>query len=235
MLSPKRPGFWVVALLLTHAGLLAYAATKHSPTIDEVGHLPAGISHWQFGRFDLYRVNPPLVRMVAALPLLFQRPEIAWSKYTDAPGARPEFAIGRDLISTNGERSFWYFTLARWACIPFSLLGGYVSFRWARELYGDLAGLLALTLWCFCPNILGNAQMIAPDTGAAAFGVAAGYLFWHWLRERTWPRAIAAGAVLGLAELTKTSWIILFALWPLLTIIYFLANQNRFAFRARPL
>src|SRR5438128_1492611 len=99
MLSPKRPGFWVVALLLTHAGLLAYAATKHSPSIDEVAYLPAGVSHWKFGRFDLYRVNPPLVRMVAVIPvLLFERPEIDWSKYTNAPGARSEFVIGRDLI-----------------------------------------------------------------------------------------------------------------------------------------
>ena len=37
------------ALLAIHAGLLAYGAAIHSPSIDEVGHLAAGLSHWQLG------------------------------------------------------------------------------------------------------------------------------------------------------------------------------------------
>jgi hypothetical protein len=57
-------------LLAVQAALLAWSAYIHSPTTDEIAYLPAGISHWQFGRFELYRANPPLVRMVAALPVL---------------------------------------------------------------------------------------------------------------------------------------------------------------------
>ena len=57
-------------LLAIHAVLLAWCAWHDSPTTDEVAHLPAGISHWHLGRFDLFRVNPPLVRMVAALPVI---------------------------------------------------------------------------------------------------------------------------------------------------------------------
>ena len=88
------------------------------------------------------------------------------------------------FITANGERSFWFFTWARWVCIPFSLLGGYVCYRWAKELYGEWSGLLALTLWCFEPNILANGQMITPDMGATAFGVTAAYVFWRWLKGR---------------------------------------------------
>lgn len=199
----------VLLLLLIHASLLAWGAAHHSPTIDEVRHLPAGLSHWQLGRFDAYRVNPPLVRMVAALPVLLAKPTVD-----------TQFPVGDMLIADNGPRPFWYFTLARWACIPFSLLGGFICFLWARELYGRLAGLLALTLWCFSPNILGNAQIITPDTGAAALGAAAEYTFWRWLRRPCWMRALVAGITLGLAELTKSTWIILFGLWPLLWFIW---------------
>jgi hypothetical protein len=220
------------ALLAVHAGLLACSATRHSPTIDEVGHLAAGLSHWQLGRFDLYRVNPPLVRSVAVVPVLVAQPKTDWSAYSDEPGARPEFDIGRDLIAANGARSFWFFTLARWACIPFSLLGGWVCFRWARELYGDWPGLLALALWCFEPNVLAHAQMITPDTGAAAFGLAAAYCFRRWLKEPGWLRAIAAGAVLGLALLTKTTWILLFALWPTLWLAWKLPERRGLPLRA---
>jgi len=208
------------ALLAVHTGLLGWGALRHSPGWDEVGHLVAGISHYEFGTFDLYRVNPPLVRMVAAAPVVLADPKTDWRKYDASVGARSERYLRGDFVSANQQRIFWLHTLARWACIPLSLLGGYVSFRWAGELYGRLAGILALALWCFSPNILASGQMITPDAGAAALGVTAGYLFWRWLRGPGWTRASAAGVVLGLAELTKTTWAVLFVLWPVLWLAW---------------
>ena len=58
------------ALLALHVVLLAVGAALHSPTVDEVAYLPAGLSHWQFGRFELYRANPPLVRPQRPAPSL---------------------------------------------------------------------------------------------------------------------------------------------------------------------
>jgi 4-amino-4-deoxy-L-arabinose transferase-like glycosyltransferase len=148
-------------------------------------------------------------------------------------GERPEFNLGALFMTSEGVRSFWLVTLARWACIPFSLLGGYVCWRWARELYGPAAGLMAMTLWCFCPNIIANAQMITADAAAAAMGVAAGYVFWRWLKQPGWRRAIGAGLLLGLAELTKTTWIILFGLWPALWLAWRLPFAGQLPRRAR--
>ena len=79
-----------------------------------------------------------------------------WSRFSDSPGDRPEFALGEDFVSANGARIFWVVTLARWACIPFSVLGGYFCYRWSSQLYGRTPGLLALALWCFCPNVIAN-------------------------------------------------------------------------------
>ena len=79
-------------------------AWRHSPTWDEVAFLPAGISHWQFGRFDLYNVNPPLVRMVAALPVVLATPETDWSRYKPCVGHPPNAQVGRDFIQANGRR-----------------------------------------------------------------------------------------------------------------------------------
>ena len=94
-----------------------------SPVIDETAHLPAGISHWQYGRFALYRVNPPLVRMVAALPLLVMEPKTDWSKFIDMPGARAEFGVSGDFLAANKNDFLRYFRAARFVCILFSLLG----------------------------------------------------------------------------------------------------------------
>jgi hypothetical protein len=209
----------VLGLLLLQAVLLARAAPLHSPSIDEVGHLAAGLEHWQTGCFDLYRVNPPLVRLAATLPLLFDPPEADWSTLPEYR-KNQEFAAGKDLIRRNGGRSLGYFTRARWACIPFALLGGLTCFLWARELYGLPAGFVALTLWCTCPMVLGNATMITPDVGAAATGTLAGWTFWRWLRSPGWQRALVAGLSLGVCELTKTTWVVLFGLWPLLWCVW---------------
>ena len=68
-MNQRRSHSLVFALLALHGGLLAFIAAEHSPVISEAKHLPAGLSHLYLGRFDLFRVNPPLVRTAAALPV----------------------------------------------------------------------------------------------------------------------------------------------------------------------
>lgn len=131
----------LLGMLAIHTLLLGYSAYVHSPTLNEPGHLVAGLSHWKFGRFELYRVNPPLVRMVAALPVMAVGYEEDWTGFYEGPGARPVFGMGEDFVAANGERTFFLTTIARWACIPFSWLGAIICYLWARDLYGRPAGL----------------------------------------------------------------------------------------------
>lgn len=200
--------------------MLASSAPRHSPTWDEIQHLVAGISHWRFGTFDLYRVNPPLVRTVATIPMLVAEPETDWTRYDASPGARSEASIVPRFQTDEGGRIFVLQSLARWACIPFSVGGALICFFWARDLFGASCGYMAMSLWCFDPNIIAHAQLITPDAGAAATGLAAGYFFWRWLDRPSWASALAAGATLGIAELTKATWIVLFPLWPLVWFVF---------------
>jgi hypothetical protein len=218
----------VVVLLSIHAALLAYSATRHSPTLNEPGHLVAGLANWEFGRFELYRVNPPLVKMIAAMPVLAVGYEADWTSYYDTPGARPIFSMSTDFMTANQERSLWLITLARWACLPISVTGGLFCFLWSREFWqSETAGLVSLALWCFEPNILAHGELITPDCAATTFGVGAGWLFWRWLKQPSWGRAIAAGGLLGLAELSKMTWVILFGLWPALWIVWILLGNRQ--------
>lgn len=206
-------------LLGLHALMLAWGAWRNSPTIDEVAYLTAGVSHWELGSFDLCRVSPPLVRLVAALPVVACRPATDWTRYPTqepSPTYRADFDVGVDFLGANPGRIFLYFALARFACIPFSLLGGWLCYRWACDLFGKQAGTVALVLWCFCPNIIAHGQLITPDCAGAAAGLAAAYSFWRWLEEPGWGRAGVAGLALGFAELTRSTWVLLFALWPVL-------------------
>ena len=217
---PRAACCAVAALLAVHTALLAYSAYVHSPTLNEPGHLVAGLSHWKFGRFELYRVNPPLVRMVAALPVMAAGYEEDWTGFHEGPGARPVFGMGEQFVAANGERSLFLFMIARWACIPFSWIGGIVCYLWARDLYGRPSGVFASALWCFSPNILAHASLITADAHATALGLAACYTFWRWLKKPTWTQAALTGVVLGIAELAKTTLILFYPLWPLLWLIY---------------
>ena len=165
-------------------------------------------------------MNPPLVHTVAALPIALMSPATDWHRYDHSPLARPDFEVGQDFLKANGAGSLWFFTVARWACIPFSILGGYICFRWARELYGLAAGMFALILWCSCPYVLGHASLFTPDAHAAAIGVAAYYLFWRWFQKGQESQAIVAGIALGVAELAKFTLLVLYPLWIVTWLIY---------------
>ena len=218
----RKIWFWVFVLLFIQAVLLAYSATQHSPTELEGPLLAAGVSHWELGRYELYRVNPPLVRMVATIPVVLVGCETNWGRFVDGPRTRPEYSIGSQFLEINGERSLWLMALARWACIPFSFIGGLYCFFWGRELFHrDTAGLIALVLWCFDPLILANGALITNDTAATSFGIVAGYYFWHWLKSPSWKRCLFVAVALSLAILAKTTWLFLFGLWPIIAVWWF--------------
>lgn len=67
---PQRVRIVVVVLLLLHGAWLGWSATWQSPTLNEPGQLASGIAHWTFLRFEPACVNPPLIRMMAAIPAI---------------------------------------------------------------------------------------------------------------------------------------------------------------------
>jgi len=81
--------------------LLAYSGWWQSPTLNEPGHLVAGLHHWKTAAFTLYRVNPPLVRSLAAVPAAVIGYEEDWSAYDESVGSRPVFRMGEDFIAAN--------------------------------------------------------------------------------------------------------------------------------------
>jgi dolichyl-phosphate-mannose--protein O-mannosyl transferase len=216
-----RTGLAVTVLLSLHYALAARSLVQENPTVDEVVHLPAGVTYWQKGTFRLYHHNPPLVKLVAALPVVWASPVTApaydkqsWRSKDPSP---PSFS--QDFAFLNAARYFELFQLARLTMPLFSIVGGMVVFAWSRRLYGIWGGILSLSLWVFCPNVLAHARLITTDLGSTALGVAATYLFWRYLERPGWMWVAAAGVVLGLAQLTKFSMLLLYAVWPFLWLV----------------
>ena len=221
----------VVALLLgVHYALAFDSLSRENPTIDEIAHLPAGISYWETGRFKLYHHNPPLSKLVAALPVVLARPVTeplyALTSWTSDPPSQATF--GGSFAVFNAPRYFELFRLARSVMPLFSMVGGLAIFAWSTRLYGRAGGLLSLALWCLCPNVLAHARLVTGDVAGATMGLAATFAFWSYLRRPTWRAAVLAGVLLGLAELTKFSLLLLYAYWPLMWLAR-LAIERDFA------
>ena len=49
---------------------------QKSVTVDEIAYIAAGYYHLQTGRFNLNMTNPPLMKIVSALPLLVLEPAL---------------------------------------------------------------------------------------------------------------------------------------------------------------
>lgn len=207
----------VGGILLAHTTMLGFLSARWSPNIDELAYMAGGLAIWQYGRFDIYAVHPPLVRAVAALPGFVLGVEEDWGDL-GSKQLRSEFLLGPQWVDAHSDR-WWYLLSARWSLLPLALLGGLCCFAWGSELFGRKAGLVALVLGAVCPNLLSWSAVICTDSVAASLGVAAGYGFWRWTRRPTWVRALVAGLLLGLAESAKMTWIVLFGLWPVLWLL----------------
>jgi hypothetical protein len=208
----------VFGLLTAHYALAARSLLDENPTVDEVVHLPAGITYWQKGTFRLYHHNPPLFKLWAALPVVLAGPVTepvyampSWRSSDPSPTT-----FSQTFARFNIPRYFELFQLARLAMPVFSIVGGLVVFAWSARLYGTWGGLLSLALWVFCPNILAHARLITSDVCSTALGAGATYVFWRYLRQPTWRWAVASGLALGLAQLSKFSMLLLYAIWPIL-------------------
>ncbi|MGO8752621.1 MAG: ArnT family glycosyltransferase [Thermoguttaceae bacterium] len=175
----------------------------------------------------MHRVCPPLIPCVAALGALPFRPVVDRGIFDRPPRGRDEFARAQRILTDNPTCFWQFFTCSRLACLPFSLIGGYICWRFAGALFGGASGLMALLLWSSSPAILAHASMLTTDAHAATLAVATVAAFWFWLKSPVWPRALLLGTVLGLAALTKFTLLAFYPLLPPLWLLYRLPDRHK--------
>jgi hypothetical protein len=85
----------VAVLLIVFAAELYFSVRLESQTFDEPAHLFAGYGYWLHSDFGINPEHPPLVKLVASLPLLRSKP-----KYPQIPNInfRAASAFGGMLL-----------------------------------------------------------------------------------------------------------------------------------------
>ena len=205
--------------------LLCTSIIVHSPPIDETAHLPAGLSHWESGRIQLYGVNPPLIRLLATIPVRFARPNYDWSAYSAVWGDRSEFAVGRRFFAVNGPRSIHYYRIARWFLLPFAFVGVWGLFRLAKELLNQSA-VVAIVLCAISPLMISHASLMTSDAWAALGGVLFIFIFRQYFQSPSVLYAAAVGAAAGYLICTKATWLVVLPIVVTAGVVVRFEKQN---------
>ena len=200
---PRRAVLAAGVLLLIFVIQACIAARRDSVTIDEFSQVPVGLYMLRTGDFSLDPINPPLTRMIAALPLWLRPPVF------NPPPNTSHWGMGYVLMEQNRQDYQAIFVRARDAMIVFTGLLGALVFVWAAQLYGWHAGLAALTLFAFSPNMLAYAHLATLDMSGALGATATAYATWRMLERPSVRSAVLLGVTLGIATLLKLSGVVL--------------------------
>ncbi len=207
-------------LAILAAQLLA-GMTRMSVTSDETSHLPAGYTYLKTGDMRLNPQHPPLIKLLAALPLLPLNPALNLNDPNWVAEPPNEWDFGEEFLHSNDVDRLLF--AGRLPVVLLSLLLGFFVFRWASELFGNGAGLLALFLYVLSPNILAHSRIVTMDLGLSCFSVLFLYNLWHWTRDRKRSSLAWAALCLGLALATKFSAVILIPV----ALVLILATMDR--------
>jgi hypothetical protein len=220
----------VAGILLIMLVISIGTALGDAAIMDEVAHIPAGYTYIKHGDYRLNPEHPPILKDLAGIPLQFLNLNFPAQDDLWTKNANDQWIAGWRFIYMPGNNTEAILFWSRLPIILLSLLLGFVIFKWAKELFGPKAGLLALTLYAFDPNILGHNHYVTTDLGIAAFSVFAFYFFTKYLKNPGWKSAVLAGIFLGLANLAKFSAVLLFPIFGLTLLISVFFRKEKIEF-----
>jgi hypothetical protein len=204
----KKWVLWaVLALLAVQALQIAFVVHRESLTWDEDDHMFAGYMMWHTGDYGLNPEHPPLVKLLATLPLLGEK---LWVPQLQNRDFKTEaYMGGRDWLARNDGASQRLVFRMRLAAGLLALALSLLIFFAAREWFGTPAALVALVLATFDPNLLAHSALVTTDIGVSLFFLASIYSFYRYVKRPTLARLLLAGVAAGLLLATKHSGILL--------------------------
>lgn len=202
-------------LLIVLFGLELHGARSLCQTIDEGAHIGAGYSYRKTGDFRLNPEHPPLMKLLAGLPIIFLPIDQSIFQ-SDAWHASDQWGFGYALLYDSGVSHTTILWLARLPLMLSSVLLAWLVFKWTRNSFSPAAALFALTLLVFDPNIIAHGSLATNDVLTTLLFFASCLSFWRFLEHQTWQRGLGASVCIALTALTKFTGLTLF---PILAIV----------------
>src|SRR5437867_2034681 len=173
---------------------------ESSQTSDEAAHLAAGYSYLKTADFRLNPEHPPLIKELAALPLLPLELSFPWGPLWEQS---EEWNIGRIFVHENRVSNDTILLFGRLPVLLLSLILGWFLFRWGRTLFGAPGALLGLSLYVLDPNVVAHSCLVTTDLGVTLFMFLAVYSLWSWSERPSPGRLALCGLMVGGAFASK--------------------------------
>jgi 4-amino-4-deoxy-L-arabinose transferase-like glycosyltransferase len=219
-------------MLVAMFAVAVLSISNDTLTFDEKPHIGAGYSYLTQRDYRMNPEHPPLIKDLAAIPLLFldlnfpidsttwteASPSVWWEQYD----------FGTELIYNSGNDADQIVFWSRIPMMVIMILLGWLIFRWTRELWGNKASLIALFFYVASPTFLAHGRLVTTDVGAA-FGVVLASYFWiKFLKNPTKKYVIFAGLAFGVAMLIKFSLVLLIPFFAIITLVWaFIKNDGK--------
>jgi 4-amino-4-deoxy-L-arabinose transferase-like glycosyltransferase len=223
----KHPNAIATVILALFFAVSLLVSSKDSTTMDEKAHIPSAYSYVLYGDMRLNPEHPPLLKDLAGLPLLFLHPVFPSDAWEWTNGINEQWVMGDKLLHTNGNNAQLITFMARLPILLIAVGLGIAIYLWVGQWLGVTAGLFALTLYAFDPNVLGHNHLVTTDLGIAAFTFISTITFLRWLKNPTMGNTFLFGVILGLVQLAKFSAVILFPFFFIIALIYIFARHKR--------
>jgi hypothetical protein len=177
-----------VALLLVYVAQCAWFIRTQSFTNDEPEHLVAGLEAWRFGEFKHWHDQPPLPRMLFALPLV---------------GTDWHYHIADDQVRLDKPAAEVWLNRSRWVNVLLGVTLLLLIWATARRLFGEAAALFALGLAAVSPELVAHFSIDTMDGPATLAIFLTALQFIRYCRRPTWAQAALLGGAVGVMMLSK--------------------------------
>jgi len=215
----------IAAGLLVLMFLLTFLSMRgDSATMDESAHIPAGYSYLSQKDFRLNPEHPPLIKDLAALPLLFLKLNFPKDHPSWQEGVNNQWWFGNVFLYQSGNDADKIILWARLPMILLLILLGWLIFYWARKLGGNIVGIFVLLLFAFSPTFLTHGRLVTTDVGATFGIVLATFFYLRFLKNTRKLNIILAGITFGIALLLKFSCVLLLPFFFIITLVFVLFN-----------
>jgi hypothetical protein len=209
--------FWpAAACVIAIMGVLeARSALLETQTWDEGIHLSAGYANLTRGDYRWNGEHPPLVKMLCALPLTALGIDLP----VNGPGWKKgdEVQLGIDFLYRNRVPADRILVAARGVSILLSVAFAAALAWWTRRRFGAAAGLLAVALCAFDPNLIAHGHYVTTDVPVSALYFFACVLWAEYLENGSRRSLAAAALIFSLAMTAKFSAVLLI---PTLAVLY---------------
>ena len=212
------------ALLIILVCELLFSVQHLSQTYDESVHIYSGWRIWHRD-FGVNPEDPPLVKAISALPLL-------WMNLKEPPipatgNTKPtDFSSGVKFLYGNDADSILF--RSRMTASAWTIMLAVVVFSCAREMFGSAVALVSLMLFVFEPNILAHGALVTTDMGETLFFFTSVYMFWRFIKQPTVVRLLAASCSVVFALTAKHSGLLVLPTIGVLAILELVYRRKTF-------